>query len=123
MLNRRILLFGGSALLLTRSASSAENSPNLDPQYQRQGVVFPGYPMGTIVVDPENFFLYYVGGPGVAIRYGVGVGQAGLAFKGQAIVGRKEEWPRWRPQHDRPLSGKVRRFSSALTKSPLVDSV
>jgi lipoprotein-anchoring transpeptidase ErfK/SrfK len=97
MLNRRNLLFGTVAVLLSRPAYSGENSFKLDPQYKRQGVVFPGYAMGTIVVDPANFFLYYVGGPGVAIRYGVGVGKAGLAFKGQAIVGRKEEWPRWRP--------------------------
>ena len=97
MINRRSLLLGASALLLSRPAYSVESPPPLDPQYERQGVVFPGYPMGTIVVDPGNFFLYYVGGRDVAIRYGVGVGQAGLAFKGQAIVGRKEEWPRWRP--------------------------
>lgn len=97
MLNRRSLLLGASTLLLARSVHSAEKPFKLDPQYERQGVFFPGYPMGTIVVDPENFFLYFVGGVDVAIRYGVGVGQAGLSFRGNAIVGRKEEWPRWRP--------------------------
>ena len=120
MLNRRSLLFGASALLLSRSAYSAENPFKLDPQYKRQGVVFPGYAMGTIVVDPENFFLYYVGGPGVAIRYGVGVGRAGLAFKGQAIVGRKEEWPRWRPT-DNMISRspeKFARFSQGRARWP-----
>jgi lipoprotein-anchoring transpeptidase ErfK/SrfK len=97
MLNRRSLLLGASTLLLAQSVHSAEKPFNLDPQYERQGVRFPGYPMGTIVVDPENFFLYFVGGVDVAIRYGVGVGQAGLSLRGDAIVGRKEEWPRWRP--------------------------
>jgi lipoprotein-anchoring transpeptidase ErfK/SrfK len=97
MLNRRGILLGVPALLLSRPAGSAENPFQIDPQFERQGVALPGYPMGTIVVDPGNFFLYYIGGRDVAIRYGVGVGQAGLAFKGQAIVGRKEEWPRWRP--------------------------
>ena len=97
MLNRRSLLFGATALVLTRPAHAGEDSDQLDPQYERQGVVFPGYAMGTIVVDPGNFFLYYVGGQDIAIRYGVGVGQAGLSFKGEAVVGRKEEWPRWRP--------------------------
>ena len=28
---------------------------------------------------------------------GIGVGKAGLAFKGTANVGRKAEWPRWQP--------------------------
>ena len=110
MLNRRSLLFGASALLLSRPAYSVESPSQLDPQYERQGVVFPGYAMGTIVVDPGNFFLYYVGGRDVAIRYGVGVGQAGLAFKGQAIVGRKEEWPRWRPT-DNMISRSPEKFA------------
>ena len=34
---------------------------------------------------------------GRAIRYGVGVGRAGLEFKGSAIIERKAEWPSWRP--------------------------
>lgn len=97
MLSRRRVLFGAAALLVTRPARAAEDSFQLDPKYQRQGVAFPGYALGTIVVDPANYFLYYVGGRDVAIRYGVGVGKTGLSFKGQAVVGRKEEWPRWRP--------------------------
>lgn len=97
MLTRRTLFLGVPALFFARPAKSAEDSFPIDPQYERQAVVFKGYPMGTVVVDPDHRFLYYVGGPDVAIRYGVGVGQAGLSFKGQAIVGRKEEWPRWRP--------------------------
>lgn len=69
----------------------------LDPQFERQGARYPGYPPGTVVVDPRNFFLYYVTGNDLAIRYGVGVGEAGLGFNGVAIIGRKAEWPRWRP--------------------------
>ncbi len=109
MLSRRGFIVGGAALLVAGQARS-EEPLRLDPQFERQGVVFPGYPLGTIVVDPRNFFLYYVGGQDVAIRYGVGVGQAGLAFEGRAVVGRKEEWPRWRPT-DNMISRSPDKFS------------
>lgn len=56
-----------------------------------------GEPVGTVVIDPANRFLYLVMENGKAMRYGVGVGKAGLAFSGQAVVGRKASWPSWRP--------------------------
>jgi lipoprotein-anchoring transpeptidase ErfK/SrfK len=52
---------------------------------------------GTIVVDTNNKFLYYVLPKGQAIRYGVTVGEEGQAWGGIATVGRMEEWPPWRP--------------------------
>jgi lipoprotein-anchoring transpeptidase ErfK/SrfK len=52
---------------------------------------------GTIVVDTDNKFLYYVLPKGQAIRYGVTVGEQGQAWGGIATVGRMEEWPPWRP--------------------------
>jgi lipoprotein-anchoring transpeptidase ErfK/SrfK len=52
---------------------------------------------GTIVVDTDARYLYYVLPEGKAIRYGVTVGEEALAFSGVAKVGRKEEWPSWTP--------------------------
>jgi lipoprotein-anchoring transpeptidase ErfK/SrfK len=52
---------------------------------------------GTIVVDPDARYLYYVLPQGKAIRYGVTVGEEALVFSGVAKVGRKEEWPSWTP--------------------------
>jgi lipoprotein-anchoring transpeptidase ErfK/SrfK len=52
---------------------------------------------GTIVVDTGHRYLYYVTQHGKAIRYGVTVGEEGQAWSGVATVGRKEEWPPWRP--------------------------
>ena len=52
---------------------------------------------GTIVVDTQNRFLYLVQENGKAMRYGIGVGKAGLEFEGRARVARKAEWPRWTP--------------------------
>ncbi|WP_210175474.1 L,D-transpeptidase, partial [Aurantimonas coralicida] len=62
-----------------------------------QRVAFSGFTPGTIVVDPKARFLYLVEEDGFARRYGIGVGRAGLSFSGQAVVGRKAEWPRWTP--------------------------
>jgi lipoprotein-anchoring transpeptidase ErfK/SrfK len=52
---------------------------------------------GTIVVDPDARFLYYVLPEGKAIRYGVTVGEEALAWSGVAKVGRLAEWPDWIP--------------------------
>jgi hypothetical protein len=55
---------------------------------------------GTIVVDPDARYLYYVLDKGKAIRYGVTVGEQALVFSGVAKVGRREEWPSWTPTAD-----------------------
>ena len=55
---------------------------------------------GTIVVDSDARYLYYVLPEGKAIRYGITVGEDALAFSGVAKVGRKEEWPSWTPTTD-----------------------
>ena len=55
---------------------------------------------GTIVVDPDNRFLYHVLAYGSAMRYGVGVGRAGFAWAGDAQIGMKRRWPRWVPPRE-----------------------
>ena len=52
---------------------------------------------GTVVVDPFARLLYHIGENGRAMRYGIAVGREGYGFAGDAIVGRKAEWPRWTP--------------------------
>jgi lipoprotein-anchoring transpeptidase ErfK/SrfK len=52
---------------------------------------------GSVVVDSDNKFLYYVLPQGKAIRYGVAVGEQAQAWSGIAKVGRMEEWPGWIP--------------------------
>jgi lipoprotein-anchoring transpeptidase ErfK/SrfK len=52
---------------------------------------------GTIVVDTDNRFLYYVLPKGKAIRYGVAVGEQGMDWSGVAKVGSMTEWPSWTP--------------------------
>lgn len=52
---------------------------------------------GTIVVDPYFRKLYYVLEGGRAMRYSIAVGRAGLGFRGNAVISRKEKWPAWTP--------------------------
>lgn len=52
---------------------------------------------GTIIIDTNTKYLYYVQGQNRAIRYGVGVGREGFGWSGVVKVGRKAEWPDWRP--------------------------
>jgi lipoprotein-anchoring transpeptidase ErfK/SrfK len=96
MIDRRGFLLGAGAVLA--GGSEALAAPfRLDPKYAPTQVHYPGYPSGTVVVDPKNHFLFRVYAGGFATRYGVGVGRAGLSLTGIAVVGRKAEWPSWRP--------------------------
>ena len=52
---------------------------------------------GTVVIDSDARYLYYVLPEGKAIRYGVTVGEEALAWSGVAKVGNKQEWPSWTP--------------------------
>ena len=102
MITRRNALLGLVSVLaflpsVAIAATKKRNEFVLDPQYEPQMVSFGGYTPGMIVVDPANHFLYLTMAGGRALRYGVGVGKAGLAFKGSATVGRKAEWPSWTP--------------------------
>src|ERR1700761_5917109 len=59
---------------------------------------------GTIVVDTDARFLYFVQPGGKAIRYGITVGEEALAWSGVAKVGNMTEWPSWTPtagEHER----------------------
>jgi lipoprotein-anchoring transpeptidase ErfK/SrfK len=73
----------------------------MDPKNLRQLVDYrTTQPPGTVVVDPHKRFLYLVMENGKAVRYGVGVGKAGLEFRGTATIQDKKEWPHWTPTQD-----------------------
>jgi len=67
-------------------------------QYRRHIVDYPRKEQpGSILVDTDARYLYYVLPQGKAIRYGVAVGEEALAWSGVATVGRTAEWPDWVP--------------------------
>lgn len=126
MPNRRELILGAAALTLAGRAGSATQTVAeaplaafaalpLDPLVLGSAEApLPGltiapdlYPVevtvkrdfvpGSIIIVTSKHFLYFITKKGSAIRYGVAVGREGLAFRGVAAVGRKAEWPSWKP--------------------------
>jgi lipoprotein-anchoring transpeptidase ErfK/SrfK len=74
---------------------------DINPEFLRKAVIFHTREQpGTIVIDPQNHFLYLVQGGGRALRYGVGVGRQGFGWSGAAIIHDKQEWPDWYPPRE-----------------------
>ena len=101
MITRKFIL-AAIALLVTANSPALGDKPRkafaLDPLYEPQQVPFPSaFSPGTIIVDTNNRFLYLIETDTLARRYGIGVGKSGLAWSGTAEVGRKAEWPFWKP--------------------------
>lgn len=70
----------------------------LPRQFHRQTVPYWGNePVGTILINKQERFLYYIEGPGRAIRFGIAVGRDGQRWSGEAIIGRRARWPTWTP--------------------------
>ena len=88
------------------------NWSKIGPQWKRQLVkYFSPEPLGTVVIDTSNHFLYVIFENQTALRYGVGVGRDGFRWYGKAQIDRKALWPRWVPppemrkrQPDLPLA-------------------
>jgi lipoprotein-anchoring transpeptidase ErfK/SrfK len=93
------------ANLTPRDRKLLANAPyaraNIPLAYQRTVVQYHRKEApGSIVVDSDARYLYYVLPDNRAIRYGVTVGEDALSWYGIARVGRKEEWPSWTPTAD-----------------------
>jgi lipoprotein-anchoring transpeptidase ErfK/SrfK len=92
----------GAALIACAPAPAA---------WAREPVRFDGFAPGTIVISNAERSLYFVHGPGQAIRYRVAVGKAGKAWRGQAYIDGKYVEPAWSPpaevKRDRPWLPRV----------------
>ncbi|ETW13588.1 hypothetical protein ATO8_06146 [Roseivivax marinus] len=98
MISRRHFLTVAAAGVATPAIVSAQA---VDPVFQPQRVrVKQSLGSPQILILPQAHFLYFVDQPGSALRYGVGVGRAGLEFTGEATIQAKKEWPTWRPTQE-----------------------
>lgn len=116
-LNRRSLIIGGISFLALAGRAEASQQrwyigripdnpfdiPLIDKsllprQFHRQSVPYSGNePVGTILINKQERFLYYIEAPGRAIRFGIAVGRDGQRWSGEAIIGRRARWPTWTP--------------------------
>jgi len=95
-MDRRHFIATGAAALSV--PATVANAFELNPKFSPQEVsIDQRYQPGRLLVLPKAHFLYFITGPGVARRYGVGVGRAGLEFTGTATIDVKKKWPTWRP--------------------------
>jgi lipoprotein-anchoring transpeptidase ErfK/SrfK len=71
------------------------------PQFLRREVAYTtSERTGTIIVDTASRHLYLVLGHGRAMRYGVGIGRQGYAWKGRGVIQYQRDWPHWTPSED-----------------------
>lgn len=109
---RKFLAVGATSLIAGLSGRAALAAPRVDiappaapiPGLNIAPELYPtvlrvkrSFEPGSIHVISSQHFLYYIVRKGVAIRYGVAVGKAELVYRGAAVVGRKVEWPSWKP--------------------------
>jgi lipoprotein-anchoring transpeptidase ErfK/SrfK len=77
---------------------SHQDIEKVPPEFHRQEVPYDTlHSAGTVVVDADNRYLYFVLPEGRAVRYGIGVGRQGFEWNGNAEIGRKTPWPKWFP--------------------------
>jgi L,D-transpeptidase catalytic domain len=81
------------------ASPAAQRAADKSYIYMRQIVYYrTNYPVGTIVVDKSQTFLYVVRPRLAAMRYAIGIGSECTKMVGLYHVVRKEEWPGWNVQ-------------------------
>ena len=76
----------------------AATKKRVNPKFKRRNVrINTTQKVGTIIIDSNTKYLYYITGKNKAIRYGVGVGRDGFGWNGTVKIGHKAEWPSWTP--------------------------
>lgn len=99
MFTRRHFLATTAAAGVAPQLVQAQSAATFDPAPQAVRIKKDFQP-GQLLILPRSFYLYYVTEPRKAIRYGCGVGKAGLEFTGTATIDVKKEWPTWRPTQE-----------------------
>jgi lipoprotein-anchoring transpeptidase ErfK/SrfK len=129
------LLLGGCVQATINPADDANFTPrdrrllayapyaraNVPLAYQRTIVAFHRKEAAdSIVIDTDARYLYYVLPDNKAIRYRVAVGEEARSWYGVAKVGRKEEWPSWRPTAEiKRRAGNIPDFVEGGPENPM----
>jgi len=102
----------------------AADVSKVDPKFFRQTLRYESKEaVGTVIVDPANFYVYRIEEDGAATRYGANVGRDGFRWSGDAYVGRKSEWATWTPPKEmikrQPEAAKYARGMPGGLENPL----
>jgi lipoprotein-anchoring transpeptidase ErfK/SrfK len=98
--SRRAFLLALASLAAVPGAALAElkRVPRDHGPTSRQIVEYPSSERpGTIIISNAERTLHVVMGNNRAARYDISVGRDGFVWTGTTTVGRKAEWPDWRP--------------------------
>lgn len=105
---------------VTRNVASkpaAEDAPatSIGYFYLRQPVYYrTSHPVGTIIVDKSQSFLYVVQPNVSALRYGIGIGPDCTATAGLYRIVQKEEWPGLKLSPERSANLAAERLKNPL---------
>jgi lipoprotein-anchoring transpeptidase ErfK/SrfK len=98
---RNFMAIGTAALTAPAILPGAVHAFEVDDKFKPTKVrVRAPYEPGRLLILPRAHFLYFLTGEQEALRYGVGVGKAGLQFTGTATIDVKKKWPTWRPTNE-----------------------
>jgi lipoprotein-anchoring transpeptidase ErfK/SrfK len=90
--------FGAETDLTTVQSRKGSRIPRtLGPVTRQEVALASSEPAGTILISNDNLTLDLVLGGGRALRYRISAGRDGFRWTGATYVGRKAEWPDWRP--------------------------
>ena len=100
-------VFRGRRRLRAASLPEGELAPGVDGGssdaevsyvFRRQPVFYrTTHPVGTIIIDKPQHFLYLIQPKSVALRYGIAVGSQCTDLAGLRRISSKAEWPAWQP--------------------------
>ena len=83
---------------LPPGVDGGSSDPDLEYVFRRQPTFYRTLqPVGTIIVDKLQHFLYLVQPHNVALRYGIAVGAQCNDLAGMRHIAAMAEWPTWRP--------------------------
>ena len=77
------------------------SDPDMPYVFRRQPTFYRTLqPVGTVIVDKAQHYLYYIEPNNVALRYGIAVGRECTDLVGLRHIASMTEWPPWQPPPD-----------------------
>jgi lipoprotein-anchoring transpeptidase ErfK/SrfK len=83
---------------LAAGIDGGSSDPDQAYVFRRQSTFYRTLqPVGTVIIDKLQHFLYLIQPNNVALRYGIGLGSQCTELAGLKHVANKMEWPSWQP--------------------------